>query len=147
MEEFILGLWKRAEPDLQHDTVFKGMMQEYIDPLISKYTNVSNPPFAFSDDYLKRKATVAEKIGIEGHDDLYRMFYLGGLVRTLDLEFEKSGNTNIKALREKAYAKLVECDKFLHENYEIIHHPIRDLVGMSIGALLSSAEYAKRLQK
>jgi hypothetical protein len=147
MEEFILDLWKRAEPDLKHDTVFRGMMQEFVAPLIEKYTNVSNPPFRFSEDYLKRKATVAEKIGIEGHDDLYRMFYLGGMVRTLDLEYEKSGNDNIKALREEAYAKLAQWDTFLHENYEVIHHPIRDLVGMSIGALLSSAEYAKRLQR
>jgi hypothetical protein len=75
------------------------------------------------------------------------MFYLGGLIRTLDLEYEKGGNDNIKALREEAYAKLAQWDTFLHENYEVIHHPIRDLVGMSIGALLSSAEYAKRLQK
>lgn len=147
MEKFILDLWKRAEPDLKHDTVFRGMMQEYITPLIQKYTNVSNPPFKFSNDYLKKKATIAQKIGIEGHDDLYRMFYLGGLVRTLDLEYEKSGNSSIKAMREEAYAKLAEWDKFLHENYEVIHHPIRDLVGMSIGALLSSAEYAKRLQR
>jgi len=147
MEEFILDLWKRAEPDLKHDTVFRRMMQEDIDPLIRKYTNVSNPPFRFSDDYLKRKATIAQKIGIEGHDDLYRMFWLGGLVRTFDLEYEKSENNNIKALREEAYTKLAEWDKFLHENYEVIHHPIRDLVGMSIGALLSSAEYAKRLQR
>ncbi len=147
MEEFLLHLWKRAEPDLKHDTVFRGMMQEEVAPLIEKYTNVSNPPFRFSDDYMKRKATVAQKIGIEGHDDLYRMFYLGGMVRTLDLEYEKGGNENIKALREEAYTKLVEWDKFLHENYEVIHHPIRNLVGMSIGALISSAEYAKGLQK
>ncbi len=147
MDGFILDLWKRAEPDLKHDTVFRGMMQEVIAPLIHKYTNVSNPPLRFSEDFLKRKATVAQKIGIEGHDDLYRMFYLGGLVRTFDLEYKKGGNNNIKALREEAHAKLVEWNKFLHENYDVVHHPIKNLVGMSIGALLSSAEYAKRLQK
>ena len=147
MEEFILNLWKRAEPDLEHDTVFRGMMQEFVDPLIHKYTNVSNPPMRFSEDFLKKKATVAQKIGIEGHDDLYRMFYLGGLVRTLDAECEKGGNDNIKALREEANGKLVEWDRFLHKNYEVVHHPIRNLVGMSIGALLSSAEYAKKLQR
>ena len=147
MEEFILNLWKRAEPDLEHDTVFRGMMQEFVDPLIQKYTNVSNPPMRFSEDFLKKKATVAQKIGIEGHDDLYRMFYLGGLVRTLDAECVKGGNDNIKALREEAYGKLVAWDRFLQENYEVVHHPIRNLVGMSIGALLSSAEYAKKLQR
>jgi hypothetical protein len=147
MEEFILSLWKRAEPDLKHDTAFRGMMQEVVAPLIHKYTNVSNPPFRFSEDFMKRKATVAQKIGIEGHDDLYRMFYLGGLVRTLDAEVEKGGNDHIKALKDEAHAKLVEWDKFLHENYEVVHHPIKNLVGMSIGALLSSAEYAKGLQR
>ena len=90
---------------------------------------------------------MAQKIGIEGHDDLYRMFYLGGLVRTLDAEYEKSGNDTIKALRGEAYAKLVEWDGFLHERYEVVHHPIRNLVGMSIGALLASADYAKTLQR
>jgi hypothetical protein len=147
MEKFILDLWKRAEHDLKHDTVFRGMMQEFVAPLIQKYTNVSNPPFRFSEEFMERKATVAQKIGIEGHDDLYRMFYLGGLIRTFDLEVEKSGNNKIKALREEAYTKLVEWDKFLHENYEIVHHPIKNLVGMSIGALLSSAEYAKGIQR
>jgi hypothetical protein len=75
------------------------------------------------------------------------MFYLGGLVRTLDAEYEKGGNDNIKALKQEAYGKLVEWDTFLQENYEVVHHPIRNLVGMSIGALLSSAEYAKKLQR
>ena len=147
MEELVLALWKRAEPDLKHDSAFRRMMEENVGQLVHKYTNVSNPPFSFSDDFMKRKATVAQKIGIEGHDDLYRMFYLGALVRTLDAEYEKSGNDNIKALKEEAYNKLVEWDTFLHDNYEVIHHPIRNLVGMSIGALLASADYAKKLQR
>ena len=82
MEELVLALWKRAEPELKHDSVFRGMMEENVAPLIHRYTNVSNPPFRFSDDFMRKKATVAQKIGIEGHDDLYRMFYLGALVRT-----------------------------------------------------------------
>lgn len=147
MEELVLTLWKRAEPELKHDSAFRGMMEENVAPLIHRYTNVSNPPFRFSDEFMKKKATVAQKIGIEGHDDLYRMFYLGALVRTLDAEYEKSGNDRIEALREEAYDKLVEWDTFLHDHYEVIHHPLRNLVGMSIGALLSSAEYAKTLQR
>jgi hypothetical protein len=75
------------------------------------------------------------------------MFSLGGLVRTFDVEYKKGGNDNINALREEAFVKLVEWDTFLHENYEVVNHPIRNLVGMSIGALLASAEYAKKLQK
>ncbi len=147
MEELILSIWKRAGSNLKHDSVYRGMMEEIVAPLLHEYTNVSNPPMRFSEDFLNRKATVAQKIGIEGHDDLYRMFYLGGLVRTLDAEYEKSGNDTIKALRGEAYAKLVEWDGFLHERYEVVHHPIRNLVGMSIGALLASADYAKTLQR
>jgi hypothetical protein len=63
------------------------------------------------------------------------------------VEYKKGGNDSISALREEAYAKLVEWDTFLHENYEVVNHPIRNLVGMSTGALLASAEYAKKLQK
>ena len=45
MEELVLTLWKRAEPDLKHDSPFRRMMEENVGQLIHKYTNVSNPPF------------------------------------------------------------------------------------------------------
>ncbi|MBD3172166.1 hypothetical protein GF326_06810 [Candidatus Bathyarchaeota archaeon] len=43
--------------------------------------------------------------------------------------------------------KLLEYDNYLHDSYTVKAHPIRNLVGMSLGSILNSAEYAKSLQK
>ena len=44
-------------------------------------------------------------------------------------------------------AKVQEYGSFLHDNYWVEAHPIRNLVGASLGSLLVAAEYAKGLQK
>jgi hypothetical protein len=142
-----LKIWKEALPYLNSETPWKKMVTENIQPLISKYTNVSNPPFVFNAEVHARKATIAEKIGIEGHDDIYRMFSLGGMYKMLDEEFKVSGNEKIGKLRDETKEKLIEWDKFLHKNYTIINTPIRNLVGMSISALIHAAEYTKTLER
>ncbi len=142
---FDLEIWKEAEPHLTSETPWKKMVAENIQPLIAKYTNVSNPPFKFDPKVHARKATVAEKIGIEGHDDIYRMFNLGGIYKMLDEELKISGSDKVEELKNRAHDKLVEYDKFLHQNYTVKPTPIRNLVGMSIGALLSASQYAKGL--
>ena len=53
----------------------------------------------------------------------------------------------MEALRDEAHAELLEYDGFLHENYDVVNHPIGNLVGMSTGCLLHSALYAKTLQR
>jgi hypothetical protein len=75
------------------------------------------------------------------------MFRLGGLRRALDEEFKAAGSSEVEALRDEAHAMLLEYDTFLHDNYEVLNHPIRNLVGMSTGCLLHSALYAKTLQR
>jgi hypothetical protein len=90
---------------------------------------------------------VAEKIGIEGRDDLYRMFYLGGLIRAFDAELDAGGDESLAGVRDEVYGKLQEYDNYLHDNYTVIAHPIRNLVGMSLGSILHAAEYAKSKQK
>jgi hypothetical protein len=142
---FLLELWKEGKEHLKTETPWKKMTWENIDPLIAKYTNVSNPPFKFNQKTHTRKASVAEKVGIEGHDDLYRMFNLGGMYKMFDEEFKVSGSEKSEELKQRAYNKLIEYDKFLHENYTIVNTPIHNLVGMSIGALLSASQYTKRL--
>ncbi len=142
---FLLKLWKEGEPVLDTETPWKKMTWENIKPLIEKYTNVSNPPFKFNPKVHARKATVAEKIGIEGHDDLYRMFNLGGMYKMFDEEAKASGNEKAEELKQRAYDKLINYDKFLHKNYEIVNTPIHNLVGMSIGALLHASQYTKNL--
>jgi hypothetical protein len=122
------------------------MMDEHMKPIIEKYTNVSNPPFIFDEKVHSRMATVAEKVGVEGRDDLYRMFYLGGLLRTFDAELEAGGRETLSGLRDEVYGKLQDYDNYLHDNYTIVAHPIRNLVGMSLGAILHSAVYAKGRQ-
>jgi hypothetical protein len=142
-----LKIWREAEPHLEKDTPWKKMVTENIEPMIAKYTNVSNPPFKFNPMVHARKATIAEKIGIEGHDDIYRMFNLGGMYKMLDEEYKATGNDKIGRLQDETKEKLIEWDKFLHENYTIENTPIRNLVGMSIGALLHAAEYTKTLER
>lgn len=143
--KFLLELWEEGESILETETPWKKMTWENIEPLIEKYTNVSNPPFKFNPKVHARKATVAEKIGIEGHDDLYRMFNLGGMYKMFDEEAKASGNEKAEELKQRAYDKLGNYDKFLHENYEIVNTPIHNLVGMSIGALLHASQYTKSL--
>jgi hypothetical protein len=142
---FLLDTWKEAEPHLKTDTPWKKMTWENVEPLIAKYTNVSNPPFKFNPKVHARKATVAEKIGIEGHDDLYRMFNLGGMYKMFDEEVKASGSEKAQELKDRCHDRLVEYDKFLHGEYDIVNTPIRNLVGMSIGAVLEASQYTRGL--
>jgi hypothetical protein len=143
---WMLDIWNRAQPHLKTASPFKAMMDEWMKPIIKRYTNVSNPPFTFDEKVHSKRATVAEKVGVEGRDDLYRMFYLGGLIRTFDAELEDGGGETLSGLRDEVYGKLQEYDNYLHDNYTVAAHPIRNLVGMSLGALLHSAVYAKGRQ-
>jgi len=43
-------------------------------------------------------------------------------------------------------AKIEEYYEYLNANYDVVAHPIRNLVGMSLGSLLHSALYAKTRQ-
>ena len=116
---------------------------EEMEPIIKNYTNVTDPPFEFDEKTHSRKATVAEKVGIEGRDDLYRMFNMGGLIRTIDAEIDLGGKEKLFELRDMVQLELQEYDNYLHDNYIVIQHPIRNLVGMSLGSLLHSVEYVK----
>jgi len=146
VSSWMLDVWNRALPHLGTRSRFKVMMDEWMEPIIERYTNVSNPPFTFDEKVHARKATVAEKVGVEGRDDLYRMFYLGGMIRTFDAELEAGGNEALSGLRDEVYGKLQDYDNYLHDNYTVVAHPIRNLVGMSLGALLHSAVYARGRQ-
>jgi hypothetical protein len=142
---FLLDTWNEAEPILETETPWKQMTWENVEPLIEKYTNVSNPPFKFNPRVHARKATVAEKVGIMGHDDLYRMFNIGGLYKTLEEEAKATGSDKALELQQRAKDKLEEYYKFLNENYTIVNTPIHNLVGMSIGALLAASQYTRGL--
>lgn len=140
---FMLKMWEEALPLLENQTSFKVMMDEEMEPIIKNYTNVTDPPFEFDEKTHSRKATIAEKVGVEGRDDLYRMFNIGGLIRTLDAELELGGKEKLFDLRDMVQLELQEYDNYLHDNYIVLPHPIRNLVGMSLGSLLHSAEYVK----
>lgn len=144
---FMLRIWNEALPHLETESPFKVMMDEWMEPIIKKYTNVTDPPFSFNDQVKNKEATVAEKIGVEGHDDLYRMFYLGGLIRTFDAELEAGGSEALHGLREEVMGKLKEYNNYLHDHYTVRAHPIRNLVGMSLGSILHSAIFAKEKQR
>jgi hypothetical protein len=141
--DFMVKAWKRMEPRLRDASPYNVMMAEWMEPIIKKYTNVTDPPFTFSEEVHARKATVAEKIGMEGRADLYRMFYLGGMIRAAEHQLGIGGDSELEAARDEVMAKLEEYDAFLKENYEVKAHPIRNLVGMSLGSILHSVEYVK----
>jgi hypothetical protein len=145
-DRFLCDVWGRSLPHLKENTPFKLMMEEELDSIINKYTNVSNPPFVFDAKVHSRKATTAEKIGIEGREDLYVMFPLGGILRTLDAEIEKGGNSRLDEIRREVYEKILEYDRHLHKTYKVTSHPIKNLVGMGINSILHSALYAKNRQ-
>ncbi len=134
-------------PHLKEESPYKVMMEEWMEPILKKYTNVTNPVFSFPEKVKNKKATMAEKIGVEGRDDLYRMFCLGGLIRTFKAELEADGSETLEALNNEVMGKLQDYDNYLHDNYTVIAHPIRNLVGMSLGSILHSAMYAKTKQK
>ena len=55
----------------------------------------------------------------------------------------EAGGEALSGLRDEVYSKLQEYDNYLHDNYTVVAHPIRNLVGMSLGALLHSTVHAK----
>jgi hypothetical protein len=146
VNNFMLKVWNEALPYLKTESKFKVMMDDWMEPIIKQYTNVTDPPFSFPDRIQNKRATMAEKIGVEGRDDLYRMFYLGGMIRTFEKELEAGGSEKLDELNKKVMAKLQSYDNYMHDHYTVTPHPIRNLVGMSLGSILYSAEYAKKKQ-
>jgi hypothetical protein len=145
VETLLLKVWKETFPTLSTESPFKAMYWKMLNPLINKETNVSNPTLTFSKQIHRRKATVAEKVAIEGREVSFRMTHLGGMVRLLDLEIEE-GNTKVKEHRDQVYNKLIEFDKYLQKNFKVVLNPIKNNVGMSISSIIHSAEYSKKRQ-
>ncbi len=145
VQGLLLKVWKEALPSLSIDSPFKEMYSEMMEPLISKATNVSNPVLRFDDAVHNRKATMAEKVAVEGREVSFRMTHLGGMVKVLEHELE-NGSGRVEELRDEVYEKLVHYDGYLHENFTVTLNPIRNNVGMSISSIIHSAEYARKRQ-
>ncbi len=86
---------------------------------------------------------LAEKIGMEGRPDLYRMFILGGLLRALDHQRHEKDHPILRSARKEVERKIKDYDTFLHEHYNVVAYPIRNLAGLCLGAILHAAEYVK----
>ena len=145
VQGLLLETWKEAVPELTVESPFKEMYQEMLAPLISKVTNVSNPLLSFNKSVHKRKATVAEKVAVEGREVSFRMTHLGGMVKVLDHELE-FGNGDVGELRERVYSKLTYYDEYLNDNFDVTLNPIKNNVGMSISSIIHSMIYAKSRQ-
>lgn len=145
VQGLLLKVWQEASPKLTAESPFREMYHGMMTPLLTKATNVSNPTLRFNDKVHTRKATVAEKVAVEGREVSYRMTHLGGMVRVLDHELEH-GSGDVESERDEVYAKLIEYDRKLHENFEVTLNPIRNNVGMSIESIIHSAIYAKNRQ-
>jgi len=146
VEGFMLGVWREALPQLRHESPFKLMIEEMMAPLVKRYTNVSNPTLRFDEKVHARKATVAEKVAIEGREVSYRMTHLGGLTRALDAELNQNGDSALEKLRDEVYDKLCGYDRLLHENFRVTLNPIKNNVGMGVSSILHSAMYARGRQ-
>jgi len=142
----MLGVWREALPQLRHESPFKLMIEEMMEPITKMYTNVSNPTLRFDEKVHARKATVAEKVAIEGREVSYRMTHLGGLTRALDAELNQEGNSALEKLRDEVYDKLCGYDRLLHENFSVTLNPIKNNVGMGVSSILHSAMYARGRQ-
>ena len=141
--QFMLATWKRCEPQLTSPSVYKTMMAEWMAPIEKAQLIVGNPMVGFDETVKSKTATVAEKIGMKGHADIYRMFFLGGLLQAIDHQLQQGSDDVLATARDEVAAKIKAYDAFLNENYNVVAHPIRNLVGMGIGSILHSAEYAK----
>ncbi len=145
-EGFMLGIWQEALQHLKTETPYKDMIGKMMEPLVKKYTNVSNPTLRFDASVHRRKATVAEKVAIEGREVSFRMTHIGGLLRVLDSELAQNGNETLEKLRATVFEKLLSYDQRLHEDFKVTINPIRNNVGVCISSLLYSALYAKGRQ-
>jgi hypothetical protein len=143
--KFLLSIYDKAEPLLSGPSPFREMMKEHIDGIRNPVTVVSDPSPVISKNRLKQLATVAEKVGMEGRADVYRIFYLGGLIRMLDHEISHGSGSKgkLQEHKEQASGKLEEWNAIIGEKYDVKAWPIRDLLGMNLGSILHSALYAK----
>ena len=145
VQGLLLKVWREASPKLTVESPFKEMYHEMMTPLVTKATNVSNPVLTFNEKVHQRKATMAEKVALEGREVSYRMTHLGGMIRVLEHELEH-GSGDVEDARDEVYAKLMEYDKILRENFKVTLNPIRDNVGTSISSIIHSAIYARNRQ-
>lgn len=146
VEDFMLGVWEKALPHLSVETPQRVMIEYMMKPLIKKYTNVSNPVLTFNKEVHNRKATVAEKVAIEGREVSFRMTYLGALWRVLDEECRDGGNEVIEGLRSMVYDEIMRFDRRLNTDFDVVTNPIRNNIGMMISSIIHSAVYSKNRQ-
>jgi hypothetical protein len=121
------------------------MMKEHIEGIRNPVTVVSDPGPVISERRLKEPANMAEMIGMKGRADVYRIFYLGGLIRMLDHEISHGSGSRgkLREHRERASGRLEEWNGIIGEKYELKAWRIRDLLDMNLGSILHSALYAK----
>jgi len=143
--KFLLSLFERTEAYLRTPSPFLEMIQPLIAEIRRPTVNVLDPDPELRIEKLQRPATFAEKCETEGRADIYRLFNLGGMIRMFDLQLSKGGEgrLTIESCRTDAMNKLNEWNAALEKKYNCEAHPIRNLVGASLGGILASAEYVK----
>jgi len=143
--KFMLSLYDKAEPYLKGASPFLGMIQPIMEGIRRPTINISDPEPEIGKNQLQRPATIAERYETEGRADIYRLFNLGGMIRMFDLQLSKGGEgrLTIESCRTDAMNKLNEWNAALEKKYNCEAHPIRNLVGASLGGILASAEYVK----
>jgi hypothetical protein len=141
VQTILLTVWRKAFSQLSVESPFKEMYREMMEPLITMVTNVSNPALRFNESTYNRKATIAEKVAIEGREVSFRMTHLGGMVRVLDHELN-NGVGEVETLRDEVYSKLIYYDQYLHDNFNVTQNLIKNNVAVSISSIIHSAIYA-----
>ncbi|MGA2785280.1 MAG: M14 family zinc carboxypeptidase [Candidatus Bathyarchaeia archaeon] len=143
--KFLLYLYEKAEPHLTISSPFGEMIQQIAKGIRNPTIKVSDPDPDLGKQNIHRPATVGEQVETEGRADLYRMFNLGGIIRMIDYELTHGNGdkTRLKELKTEARQKLEEWNNQVHQKYHCTANPIRNLIGVSLGAILFSSEYVK----
>jgi len=144
----LVGAYKACREYLTQDSPFKTMIEDVVDSIENPKANVFDPDPAPTKAELNRKITIGQKVDTDGRTDLYRMFNIGAMVRTIDYETERGKeDRHLASVRSELSRALDSYDNALRTKYKLRHHPLQGLVAMNAGSLLYAAQYAKKKNK
>jgi len=129
---FLSDLYDRGKELLKRDTLlFQGAKYGILKRL-SERIQMYKRATSSEDPTFDELATVKEKIQLEGREEVYRMFFVGNLIRALECEIEQGGPgvSKLEGLRDEAMKKLTEWNKEVENKYDVRAVPIKNLVSL-----------------
>lgn len=144
-KEFFVSLYEKSAPLVKKASPFSEMLKYHFDGLQKNTISVHDPEPKLLKEQLEKPVSIAVQVGEEGRADLYRMWYIGAIVRMLDhqISLTEGGSTSLNSCRAEAIDKIEEFNNYAEKKYDIKAHPIKNLVKMCLGSILYSMEYSK----